>query len=70
MTESDERTAQYVELTKQTVRQRLDCLTDSGAKFAEIEAVAKLFSDAVEVAFREAVGDLIRQLEEDEDDES
>lgn len=70
MTDSDERTAQYVELVKQTVRQRLDCLIDSGARLAEVKAITQRFSEAVKRAYDDAILDLIKQLEGGENDDS
>ena len=52
------------------MRQRLDCLIDSGAKLAEIKAVAQLFSEAVGSAYDEAVIDLIRGNLGEREDES
>ncbi len=70
MSDSDERTANIVELIKQTARQRFDCLVDSGAKLAEIKTVTHLFHEAVERAYDDAILDLIKQLEGGEDDDS
>ena len=68
MSNSCERTTQYVELVKQTVRQRFDCLIDSGAKLAEIKTVAERFSKAIEAAYDDAILDLIKHLEGGEDE--
>jgi len=70
MTDSDERTAQYVKLVKQTVRQRLDCLIDSGAKLAEVRAVTQLFREAINTAYFDAYFDLIKELEGGGNDDS
>jgi hypothetical protein len=65
---ANERTVACIKEVQATVKQHLDCLIDSGAKPAEIKAVAQNFCEAIGVASDEAILDLAEQVKEKEDE--
>jgi hypothetical protein len=59
---TNDTTRYCIENVKSIIRQRLDCLADSGATPTELKAVAQNFCEAVNEAADEAILDLNIQV--------